>query len=220
MPPLVFLHGLGTGPRGWAPQVEAFAHSREVLTPTLPLDFGDALGALEVAIGDRNEVDLCGLSFGALVALLYAGERPGTVRQIVACAGFVRLPLGLRIKQAMVARTILLASRNALRRQLVAEVPEPYRDEALEDLSSLHKGEVIGLLRRGARLDLTPVVEDMETPVLVLCGERDERNLPLSRALADALPSGEFQTIPDAGHVANLDNPEAFNAAVAGFLGG
>jgi pimeloyl-ACP methyl ester carboxylesterase len=60
----------------------------------------------------------------------------------------------------------------------------------------------------------------METPVLVLCGERDERNLPLSRALADALPSGEFQTIPDAGHVANLDNPEAFNAAVAGFLGG
>jgi pimeloyl-ACP methyl ester carboxylesterase len=212
------LHGLGTGPRGWKPQVEAFSPSREVLTPALPLDLGSALATLEVTVGEREQVDLCGLSFGALVGLVYAAQRPDAVRRLVACAGFLRLPRRLRLAQAVLARTVLFASKETLRRQLVAEVPEPYRDEALEDLRSLRKGEVIGLLRRGSRIDLTEAARDIEIPVLVLCGARDKRNLLLSRALAEGLPNAELQLIPDAGHVANLDNPDAFNAVVSAFL--
>jgi 3-oxoadipate enol-lactonase len=56
--------------------------------------------------------------------------------------------------------------------------------------------------------------------VLVLCGERDRVNLALSRRLAEALPDARFETIPDAGHVANLDNPDAFTALLRDFLDG
>jgi 3-oxoadipate enol-lactonase len=43
-------------------------------------------------------------------------------------------------------------------------------------------------------------------------------NLSLSRSLAERLPNARFETIPNAGHIANLDNPQAFNPAVNAFL--
>jgi pimeloyl-ACP methyl ester carboxylesterase len=55
-------------------------------------------------------------------------------------------------------------------------------------------------------------------PTLVLCGANDRFNVPLSKALAARLPDARFELVPDAGHVANLDNPEAFNAALERFL--
>jgi pimeloyl-ACP methyl ester carboxylesterase len=220
MRPLVLLHGLGTGPRGWAPQVEAFGSTREVLTPALPLDFGAAVAAVEDAVGGRSSVDVCGLSLGALVGLLYAEREPTRVDRLVLSAGFVRLPVRYRLLQALLARTILLASKEKLRRQLVADVPEPYRDEALEDLRDLRKAELIAVLRRGARLDLRATAAGLDIRTLVLCGERDARNLPLSRALARTLPHAELRIVADAGHVANLDNTAAFNAALVDFLDG
>ena len=55
-------------------------------------------------------------------------------------------------------------------------------------------------------------------PTLVLCGERDRVNVKLSRRLAETLPDARFEIVPDAGHVANLDNPEAFNRLLREFL--
>ncbi len=55
-------------------------------------------------------------------------------------------------------------------------------------------------------------------PTLVLCGERDRINLKLSRRLAEGLPDARFEVVPGAGHVANLDNPEAFNTLLREFL--
>lgn len=55
-------------------------------------------------------------------------------------------------------------------------------------------------------------------PVLVLVGERDRANRRLSRALAEAL-GAELHVVPGAGHVANIDAPEAFNEALRSFLG-
>ena len=70
-------------------------------------------------------------------------------------------------------------------------------------------------MRTGAsfRLERLP-----EMPTLVLCGERDRVNLKLSRRLAEALPDARFEIVPDAGHVANLDNPQAFNRLLREFL--
>jgi len=52
----------------------------------------------------------------------------------------------------------------------------------------------------------------------VIAGERDLGSLPVSRALAEALPAAELVVIPDAGHVVNLAAPATFDAALLGFL--
>jgi pimeloyl-ACP methyl ester carboxylesterase len=65
---------------------------------------------------------------------------------------------------------------------------------------------------------LLPRLAALRLPVLVIAGERDLGSLPVSRALAAALPAAELVVIPDAGHVVNLAAPAAFDAALLGFL--
>jgi len=200
--PLVLLHGLGTGPSGWVSQLEAFPNA---LAPRLD-------EAEKTMDGIPAPFDLCGLSLGALVALRYAGERPERVRRLVVCAGFARLPAHLRLVQRAMAGVVGVLPVARVRKGLVSGLPKEHRAAALEEVDATH---VARTMREGAsfRLERLPVM-----PALVLCGERDRINLRLSRKLAAALPDARFAAVPDAGHVANLENPQAFNELLRGFL--
>src|SRR4051812_36078743 len=98
---LVFLHGIGTGPEAWRAQVESFAGERIVFAPQVPLDLDRACAELDEL--DEELVDLCGLSWGALVALRYALERPERVQSLTVTAAFASLPLSLGILQNTMA---------------------------------------------------------------------------------------------------------------------
>jgi pimeloyl-ACP methyl ester carboxylesterase len=61
--------------------------------------------------------------------------------------------------------------------------------------------------------------EPPDRPVLVINGEFDlESRKRFARQLALWLPQAECVEIPDAGHLSNLDNPRAYNDALARFL--
>ncbi len=55
-------------------------------------------------------------------------------------------------------------------------------------------------------------------PTLVLVGAKDEPFLGATEYMAAKIPGARKVVIPDAGHAANIDQPAAFNAAVAEFL--
>ncbi|MBA3811605.1 MAG: alpha/beta fold hydrolase [Caulobacteraceae bacterium] len=55
-------------------------------------------------------------------------------------------------------------------------------------------------------------------PTLVVVGADDTPFLAASDYMAAKIPGARKVVIPDAGHEANIDQPEAFNAAVLGFL--
>lgn len=59
---------------------------------------------------------------------------------------------------------------------------------------------------------------NITSPTLVLVGEKDEPFIPGSQYMASKIPNAKLVTLPDAGHAANIDQPEAFNAAVLDFL--
>ena len=64
---------------------------------------------------------------------------------------------------------------------------------------------------RAARIDV---------PTLVLCGSEDKVTpLSLSDELTRLVPGARMQLIPRAGHIANLEKPDAFNRAVEAFIG-
>jgi 3-oxoadipate enol-lactonase len=151
---LVLLHGLGTGPSGWQPQLEAFP---DAVAPRLD----DAEATMD---GLAAPFDLCGLSLGALVALRYAGEHPERVHRLVVCAGFARLPAHLRLLQRGMAGAVRLLPESRTRTGLVSGLPEEHRAAALDevDASALRRA-----MREGAsfRLERLP-----EMSTLVLCG--------------------------------------------------
>ncbi len=68
-------------------------------------------------------------------------------------------------------------------------------------------------------LDFFKDLASITIPVLYLCGGKDKGAPPEEmRAMADATPGAHYVEIADAGHVANINQPEAFNAALAEFL--
>lgn len=61
---------------------------------------------------------------------------------------------------------------------------------------------------------------EIAVPALVLVGENDTNFLAATDYMAAKIPNSTKVVIPNAGHAANLHNPEAFNAAMGDFLAG
>ena len=61
---------------------------------------------------------------------------------------------------------------------------------------------------------------DIDVPALVVVGAKDKPFLAARDYMAAKIPGAKKVVIPDAGHAANIDQPEAFNTAVLDFLKG
>jgi 3-oxoadipate enol-lactonase len=70
-----------------------------------------------------------------------------------------------------------------------------------------------------AKTDMRPRLADIKVPTLIVHGEEDVP-IPIEKAqpLINTLPDGALARTPQAGHSANLENPEAVNAAISAFL--
>lgn len=66
--------------------------------------------------------------------------------------------------------------------------------------------------------EIVASLDSIRAPTLVLCGELDRRFLAASDFLASQIRGAEKIVLKAAGHVSNLDQPAAFNAAVGSFL--
>ena len=59
---------------------------------------------------------------------------------------------------------------------------------------------------------------DIKVPAIVIVGSEDAPFLAASDYMASRIPGARKAVIEGAGHAANIDRPEAFNAALMGFL--
>ena len=77
-------------------------------------------------------------------------------------------------------------------------------------------GALRGLAHRPDRTDLLPRIT---VPTLVVAGLEDQV-VPIAeaRAMAAAIPGSHFVAVPHAGHLAPLENHQATDAAILGFL--
>ncbi len=69
------------------------------------------------------------------------------------------------------------------------------------------------------RIDSTPLLAQVSVPSLVITGAEDEM-IPVdeSRRMAAAITGATLVIIPGAGHLANMEQPDAFNNALSTFL--
>jgi pimeloyl-ACP methyl ester carboxylesterase len=87
-------------------------------------------------------------------------------------------------------------------------------------LDVIHQAGAESAPRQPRFLTLTlALLETLRVPTLVLAADADLLAPPaLMRLLADRIPTAEFATVPDAGHSAHWERPEAWNRLVLGFL--
>ena len=194
------------------------------------------------------ELHLLGHSWGATLANIYAARRPPGLRSLILQgpnlsarsweASVKRwLPLlpdglGATMEAHERASTLehpdYLAARAAFERAHVMRAPAPPWMEAYRRLVPKNHGAQLYQVMIGgseiytggllAGFDHEPLLEQIEAPTLVLCGEYDEMS-PLECArLASKLARGRLAVIPGAAHMAQYDNPCAWRAAISAFV--
>jgi pimeloyl-ACP methyl ester carboxylesterase len=75
------------------------------------------------------------------------------------------------------------------------------------------------LMAMAERPDSVPLLAQIACPTLVITGELDGPTPPADgKLMAEAIPGARLEIIPRAGHLSNLEQPDAFNQALRSFL--
>jgi pimeloyl-ACP methyl ester carboxylesterase len=235
------------GRRAVAPDLLGFGRSAVPATRSAySIDrYADMVAAL---IGDLGlgRVVLVGLSMGGYIALAVARRHPEVLAGLVLAdtRADPDTPEGRQTRsdqQALVEErgdvtplvdsllTRLLApgGRGVSPRQGRREPPTeagPRHAEVGATLGDMMRstapaGWIGALEAMKQRRDQTDLLPSIAVPTLVVVGEGDViAPVDVAEAMAKAIPGARFEVVPDAGHVANLENPEVFNRVFSEFL--
>lgn len=240
--PLLLIHGFPHDRSLWRPQTEGLQDVAQLIAPDLR-GFGGSedppgamsmetyaadLKALLVTLG-VTQVVVCGLSMGGYIALAFLADHPDMVKGLILC----NTRAGADSEKAR-------EGREATARRVEAEGLEGLAGEMLPkmltdativgrpDLSASVKAMMAGqrpvgvaaaLRGMATRPDRTPLLGSIKVPTLVITSSADTLIPPTeSEAMAAAIPGSKLVVIPDAAHLSNVEDPEAFNEAVREFL--
>ncbi len=238
-PTLLFLHGFTLDQRMWRPQVEALAPHFRVVTYDARGFGRSALPGPEVFHQADDAAALCehlglapviavGHSIGAHQMLELALTRPDLVSGFasVALSGLASVPFSADLRTlfgalSVTARAEGVAAAKALWAQAgwfatARETPEiaAQLDEMLADYSGWH------WLNESRSRSVEPAAAtrlgELKVPALVITGGRDlPYNQRIGEVLAAGLPNARTLTLPQAGHMPNLEDPTAVNEALS-----
>lgn len=188
----------------------------------------DDVAALMDALGMQQAV-LCGLSMGGYAAFAFLRKYAGRVRGLI----LSDTRPGADTDEAK-------ANREQVARLVEEQGVEPLADlqvpKLLAEYTRQHHPEVelrvrqminaatpagIAAASRGMaqRADSTDLLAAITCPTLVVVGEYDSLTpSAVAQAYAQSIPGAHIATIPLAGHLSNLEQPEAFLEAVRPFL--
>jgi len=223
---LLFLPGLACDARMYAPQLAAFPDSRAV----------DGYGAAS-ALADMARValeqapesfDLFGHSMGGRVALEVFRLAPRRVRRLALVSTGVH---SLREGEPAKRQALQTIGWNHGFEKLIDEwlppmvaeanrakpdIYEPLRQMNLDAGQAVFDAQIHALVNRPEVESLLPQIA---CPTLVMTGENDTWSSPAQHeAIAVAIPNSELVIVPGAGHMIQLEAPEAVNAAIARWL--
>lgn len=246
-PPLVLLHGFGADATwAWHAQARALAKRHTLLIPDLVWFGGthsdhddrslyfqaEVQAALAQALG-WDRYDLCGISYGGLVAFTLAAMYGDRVRRLclVDSPGPVyddrdhhHILSSFGVDE--VADVVIPRGPEDVRRllELVWTQPPPTPGfvlrQTFENVFSDRVEEKRGLLSWLDEMRRSPTPDwDLPHPTLLVWGENDPLfPLAVAHRLRDALERAELVVIGDARHAPNLEYPATFNRALLDFL--
>lgn len=242
--PLVFIHAFPLNATMWAPQLDRLPPGWRALAPDLRgfqysrhggasparhvSDYASDLLRLvaEVAAGPAV---LVGLSMGGYVAFECWRQRPDLVRALVladtrAEADSDEARAKRRDMQALVRREGPPALAEAMLPTLLGaatQTAEPHRVVEVRKMIVGNTADAIvdALEALRTRPDSRETLPEITCPTLVVVGAEDTLTPPaMAEALAAGLSDVQQVTIPLAGHLSNIEQPDAFNAALFGWL--
>lgn len=239
--PVVLVHGyVGDGRATWRSQLDALGGEFTLVAWDAPgsgassdppedmgmAGFADCLATFIAALG-LDDPHLVGISFGGALVLELHRRHPtiaATLTLVSAYAGWGG-SLSAGVAEQRLEQALALADRSpqelvdTLLPTMFSSKPSPAVVE--EFAASLLATHPVGFraMARASAEDLRDALPAVDVPTLLIYGSRDVR-APLSVAqdLHASIAGSELVILEGAGHVCNLEAPEAFNDALRSFL--
>ena len=239
--PIVFVHGHPFNHTMWQYQVSRFSKEYRLIMPDLR-----GYGRTEVTPGkvllDEMALDIlhlleslgleqaifCGLSMGGQIVLDFYRLFPHKVKALIIVDSDARGETSESYRQRMQKAALIekigmkqhtddtihqyIAAASMKNTPVYTHLYEMMTTTTAEGAAAAHKG-------RGERRDHLPFLPHIHVPTLIIVGEEDFFTPePIARLMSDAIPGARLAVIAGAGHLPNMEKPEAFNEAVYNFL--
>jgi 3-oxoadipate enol-lactonase len=247
-PVLLFLHGVGSDARVWAPQLLHFRPRYRCVawtmpgfgdSPRLPAPTGEGMtwdGMTEAVLEllDVLEIEkaaIIGHSLGGMIAQHFGARHVDRLSALVLSGASPSFgdPNGEWQKEWVRARVEPLESGQKLvdlGPKMIRGMMGPNEPDAggltlaLEALSVVTEKAFVDAIRLTATFEGRAGLESLgAVPTLCLAGEHDG-NAPakMMARMAEKIPGARYVCLEGRGHLANLENPAAYNAALEAFF--
>ena len=248
-PLLVLLHGIGGNRLNWQFQLPAFADDFTVVAwdargyglsddydSELHFnDFSHDLARLLDHFG-AAKAHLCGLSMGGRVAQDFFALYPERVATLVLCDTFAgddvsdtRSGRSQTIEEFVQSRIqpfldgvdpAEVANQRG-GRLMSPSASQETKQLAIDATAQLHVESYIKTVRASAAFSRVDNLVNIDVPTLLLFGDVDPLTPPsVGEYMQERIEGSQLVIIGNAGHMTNLEQPNAFNSAVLGFLQG
>lgn len=240
--PIIFLHGYPFDKTMWQNQVDYFTSSHRLILCDIR-GFGkskDEESALSIDLFTADLIEfmdkliiekaiLCGLSMGGFIALNAIKNNPDRFEALILCDTQC-------ISDCSEVKEKRYNSIADIEENGVLSFNEEFITSVFHKKSILNKNRLVSQLRSvvfsnschiikqgltaiAKRSETCSILEDIQIPTLILCGREDEVTpLEQSEYLNVNIKNSELHIIDDAGHISNLEQPEAFNQHLYYFL--
>jgi 3-oxoadipate enol-lactonase len=233
--PIVFLHGVGSDKSVWRPQLEHFGRERRAIAFDYPGygdsdpapagttrdDYAAAILSGMIALGVER-AHICGLSLGGVVAIAIHAAATERCVSLILADTFAVHPDGNGIYERSLSGSADMRGFAEARVDfLLAQPADPaVRSEVVETMARIDPAAY----RIGAEAvwlaDQRERAREIAVSTLIVCGEDDKPTPPaLSEELHALISGSRLELIANAGHLTNLEEPDAFNRVVDGFIG-
>jgi pimeloyl-ACP methyl ester carboxylesterase len=207
-----------------APDIRGFGESQ----PPSPWTMDEMAGDLHSLL-DSLGIQTCavaGVSMGGYIALPFWLKSPQRVSRLVLAN--TRARADNEAEKAARNEMIAAIQQNGAAILPDRMLPRLLRPNAPHDVVLTVRKMIEGVNASAAtyaamamrdRVDFSTSLHRLDCPTMVVTGADDVIiRAEDSRALAGAIPNCQFVSIPNSGHLSNLENPEEFNRALLGFL--
>lgn len=240
-PPLVFLHGVGGDHRCFAPQSVFFHQNYRVYALDLP-GYGGSTPLAEMTMEGLaaavltwidatldEKPHLVGHSFGGMVAQELISQRPDAVRSLILSGTSPAFGgKGGEFQKKFIAdRTRPLDEGKSLAElapilvpNLLGPNPDPAAAPAMiETMSAISSDTYRQAVACIASFDKRENLAHIAVPTYCIAASEDNTApAKMMERMAEKIPGAQFDCIEGAGHLANLEDPDAFNALLADYL--
>ena len=235
---MVLSNSLGTTLAMWEPQMAALSAHFAVLRydhpghgqsrGDAPVSSVEGLARRVLDILDEREIpqaSFCGLSLGGAVGMWLAMNAPERIdRLVLACTS---MRFGTRENWLQRAATVRSCGLEAVADAVLALWFTPRTHRTAPALVSEYREMMVSAEREGyagcceALADWEPgdALRTIRAPALVLAGSEDPATPPAQgEAIRERIPGAQMSVLAGAGHLANLEQPEAFTQLVLDHL--